>query len=186
MRVSVIGCGNVRCVTGACFADLGYEVILVDIDPTKVRTNNAGQAPIYEPGLDDLVRKNLDKMSATTNPHATIESTEISFVAAGAPSLEDGAIDDVVEVDILAAESEARGEVFSVGGGRRISINDPIAAIEAAVGKTVIIEHAVEQKGDVRDTGADTRKTEELLGWHAETGIAEGLIRYVDWTLKEQ
>lgn len=58
--------------------------------------------------------------------------------------------------------------------------------IEAAVGKTATIEHTVEQKGDVRDTWADTQKAEELLGWHAETGIAEGLIRYVDWTLKEQ
>jgi len=94
-------------------------------------------------------------------------------------------IDDVVEANVLAATSDVRGEVFNIGGGNRISVNDLIAAIEAATGKSAAVEHSTEQKGDVKDTRADTRKAAELLGWHARTGIARGLERYVDWIRKE-
>ena len=90
-------------------------------------------------------------------------------------------IDDVVEANVLAATSDVRGEVFNIGGGNRISVIDLIGAIEEVTGKSAIVEHAGEQKGDVKDTGADTRKAEELLGWRAGTGIARGLERYVDW-----
>jgi nucleoside-diphosphate-sugar epimerase len=94
-------------------------------------------------------------------------------------------IDDVVEANVLAATSDVRGEVFNIGGGNRISVNDLIAAIEAATGRRAVVEHSAEQKGDVKDTRADTRKAAELLGWHAKTGIARGLERYVDW-IREQ
>ena len=94
-------------------------------------------------------------------------------------------IDDVVEANVLAATSDVRGEVFNIGGGNRISVNDLIAAIEAATGKSAAVEHSAEQKGDVKDTRADTRKAAEFLGWHARTGIARGLERYVDWIREE-
>jgi len=93
-------------------------------------------------------------------------------------------IDDIVEANVLAATSDVRGEVFNIGGGNRISVNDLIAAIEAVTGKIVVVEHSGEQKGDVKDTWADTRKAEELLGWHAGTGIARGLEHYIDWIRK--
>ena len=93
MKISVIGCGYVGCVTGVCFADLGHEVVLVDVDPAKVRAITAGQSPIYEPGLEDLIQKNRDRISATTDLGAAVGSTEITFVAVGTPSREDGAID---------------------------------------------------------------------------------------------
>lgn len=90
-------------------------------------------------------------------------------------------IDDIVEANVLAAMSAVVGEVFNIGGGNRISVNDLIGAIEAATGKRAVVEHGAEQKGDVRDTWADTQKAERLLGWRAETGIVAGLERYVDW-----
>ena len=93
MKIPVIGCGYVGCVTGVCFADLGHEVVLVDVDPAKVRAITAGQSPIYEPGLEDLIQKNRDRISATTDLRAAVGSTEITFVAVGTPSREDGAID---------------------------------------------------------------------------------------------
>ena len=93
MKISVIGCGYVGCVTGVCFADLGHEVVLVDVDPARVRAITAGQSPIYEPGLEDLIRKNRDRISATTDLRAAVGSTDITFVAVGTPSREDGAID---------------------------------------------------------------------------------------------
>jgi len=94
-------------------------------------------------------------------------------------------IDDIVEANVLAAESEIQGEVFNIGGGNRISVNDLIGAIEKVTGKSAITEQAREQKGDVRDTWADTQKAEELLGWHARTGIAAGLEHYIDWVRKQ-
>lgn len=93
MKISVIGCGYVGCVTGVCFADMGHEVVLVDVDPAKVRAISAGRSPIYEPGLEDLVKKNRDRISATTDLRAAVGSTDITFVAVGTPSREDGAID---------------------------------------------------------------------------------------------
>ena len=93
MKISIIGCGYVGCVTGVCFADMGHDVVLVDLDPAKVRAIGAGQSPIYEPGLEDLIRKNRDRISATTDLRVAVGSTDITFVAVGTPSREDGAID---------------------------------------------------------------------------------------------
>ena len=93
MKISIIGCGYVGCVTGVCFADLGHDVVLVDVDPAKVRAITAGQSPIYELGLEDLIRKNRDRISATTDLRVAVGSTDITFVAVGTPSQEDGAID---------------------------------------------------------------------------------------------
>ncbi len=90
-------------------------------------------------------------------------------------------IDDIVEANVLAATGDVAGKVFNIGGGNRISVIDLIAAIEAATGKTATVVHTNAQKGDVRDTWADTGKAETLLGWHARVGIATGLARYVAW-----
>ena len=94
-------------------------------------------------------------------------------------------IEDIVEANVLAAMSDVGGEVFNIGGGNRISVSDLIGAIEEVTGKSATVEHTGEQKGDVKDTWADTQKAEELLGWHARIGIAEGLARYVDWIQEE-
>ena len=90
-------------------------------------------------------------------------------------------IDDVVEANNLAAMSNLEGEVFNIGGGNRISVNDLIGAIEEVTGRVATVRHVGEQKGDVKDTWADTRKAERLLGWHARIGIVQGLARYIDW-----
>jgi UDPglucose 6-dehydrogenase len=72
---------------------MGHEVVLVDVDPAKIQAIATGQTPIYEPGLEDLIRKNRDRISATQDLRAAIESTDITFVAVGTPSQDDGAID---------------------------------------------------------------------------------------------
>ncbi len=91
--ISVIGCGYVGCVTGVCFADMGYRVILVDVDPRKVDSINEGRSPIYEPGLEDLIQKNRERIHATMDLRAAIRDTDITFVAVGTPSNADGSID---------------------------------------------------------------------------------------------
>ncbi|MDD4690397.1 MAG: GDP-mannose 4,6-dehydratase, partial [Eubacteriales bacterium] len=90
-------------------------------------------------------------------------------------------IDDIIEANILAANSRVRGEIFNIGGGNRISIDDLITGIEKVIGKSATIKHIEKQKGDVNDTWADTRKAKELLGWNARTRIDEGLELYVNW-----
>jgi len=93
MKISIIGCGYVGCVTGVCFAESGHEVALVDIDPAKVSAIRAGHSPVYEPGLEELIRKNYNRISATTDLQRAVKSTDITFVAVGTPSKDDGAID---------------------------------------------------------------------------------------------
>ena len=93
MKISIVGCGYVGCVTGVCFSDMGYEVILVDVDPIKVESINKGRPPIYEPGLEDLIRKNRERICATMNLKDAVYDTEITFIAVGTPSNGDGSID---------------------------------------------------------------------------------------------
>lgn len=90
--LSIIGCGYVGCVTGTCFADMGHEVTLVDIDPSRVNSINEGRSPIYEPGLGDLIQKNRTRIQATTDFQTAIRETDITFVAVGTPSNADDSI----------------------------------------------------------------------------------------------
>ncbi len=93
MRISVIGTGYVGLVTGACFAKLGHTVICVDIDIEKVTQINRGIAPIYEEGLDDLLKTNKERITATTDYSKAIPQSDITFLCVGTPSLINGAID---------------------------------------------------------------------------------------------
>ena len=95
MKICVIGSGYVGLVTGACLADFGVDVTNVDIDPTKIETLNAGEIPIYEPGLKTLVRKNMDhgRLHFTTELGPAVESSTAVFIAVGTPPGEDGSSD---------------------------------------------------------------------------------------------
>src|SRR5215213_338661 len=95
MRITIIGTGYVGLVTGACFAEVGHRVICVDCDAKKVEMLKAGGIPIYEPGLEDLVRENVakDRLSFTTSTKEGVENSEIIFIAVPTPPLADGAVD---------------------------------------------------------------------------------------------
>ncbi len=92
MHIAVIGTGYVGLVTGTCFAEFGNEVICVDIDKSKIDNLLKGVMPIYEPGLDILVAKNVKekRLSFTTDIKAAIEKSLIVFIAVGTPPKEDG------------------------------------------------------------------------------------------------
>ncbi len=90
-------------------------------------------------------------------------------------------VDDVVEANILAAKSDLVGEILNVGGGSRVSLNNLIRLLEEITCKKSKIKYVETQKGDVRDTLADTTKIKELLGWKPEINIKEGLRRQVEW-----
>src|SRR3712207_6583931 len=88
MRVAMIGAGYVGLVSGACFADFGHDVCCVDKDPAKIQALNAGQIPIFEPGLADLVAKSTRerRLSFTTDIAQAVRRAEAVFIAVGTPS----------------------------------------------------------------------------------------------------
>ena len=88
MRIAMIGAGYVGLVSGACFAEFGVEVAVVDTDPGKVAALNAGRIPIYEPGLDRLVAENVrdGRLSFTTDLAQAMRGAEAVFLAVGTPS----------------------------------------------------------------------------------------------------
>jgi UDPglucose 6-dehydrogenase len=93
--ITVIGTGYVGLVTGACFADLGNQVVCVDIDPAKVESLQAGRLPIYEPGLDELVARNTSarRLSFTTSYEDGLAEAQFIFIAVNTPSGPEGEAD---------------------------------------------------------------------------------------------
>jgi UDPglucose 6-dehydrogenase len=95
MKISIVGTGYVGLVTGTCFADTGVDVTCVDIDENKITKLKNGIIPIYEPGLDRLVKLNVEKerLNFSTNLKESLDQTEIVFIAVGTPPGEDGSAD---------------------------------------------------------------------------------------------
>ncbi|MFC5972293.1 UDP-glucose 6-dehydrogenase AglM [Halomarina salina] len=98
MNVSVVGSGYVGTSVAACLADLGHDVVAIDIDADIVERINAGESPIHEPGLPELIEEHAGGRLRATTDHAALRDTDLTFVAMQTPSREDGSIDlSVVE-----------------------------------------------------------------------------------------
>src|SRR5882757_8358807 len=95
MKIAVVGTGYVGLVVGACLAENGNTVTCVDKDQSKIATLQAGKMPIYEPGLEELVRRNHteERLTFTTDLPAAVKASEIVFIAVGTPQGDDGAAD---------------------------------------------------------------------------------------------
>ncbi|HXU78085.1 MAG TPA: UDP-glucose/GDP-mannose dehydrogenase family protein [Methylomirabilota bacterium] len=95
MKLTIIGTGYVGLVTGACFAEVGHEVICVDNDSAKVKVLQQGGIPIYEPGLDEVVTKNVSagRLSFTNSTAEGVEKSDVVFIAVPTPPLPDGSVD---------------------------------------------------------------------------------------------
>jgi len=95
MKIAVVGSGYVGLVTGTCFAEVGIDVVCVDIDKNKIDNLNKGIIPIYEPGLEEMVHRNMKKgrLQFTTSIAEAIEGCEVLFSAVGTPPDEDGSAD---------------------------------------------------------------------------------------------
>ena len=95
MNITVIGSGYVGLVSGTCFAEMGNRVTCVDIDPVKIKKLNQGIIPIFEPGLETMVLKNVknENLFFTTVLHEALRSSEIAFIAVGTPMGDDGSAD---------------------------------------------------------------------------------------------
>jgi UDP-glucose 4-epimerase len=112
---------------------------------------------------------------------AILGGKEISVFGDGSQTRDFTFIDDVVDANLLAAESDSAGDIFNIGGGSRISVNDLIKSIEGVLEKKAQIRFVEKQKGDVRDTWADVSRAKELLDWEPKVGIEDGVKRFVEW-----
>ena len=110
-QLCVIGVGYVGLVTGACFADLGNRVIALDVDEERIANLQKGILPIYEPGLEELVRRNVraGRLSFTTSYAEALQGTEFAFIAVGTPSAPNGEAD----LQYVTAAARSIGENMS-------------------------------------------------------------------------
>src|SRR4051794_24938814 len=95
MKLTIIGTGYVGLVTGTCFAEVGHQVICVDKDAAKVKLLQSGGMPIYEPGLEDLVKRNVaaGRLSFTSSTAEGVEKSDVIFIAVPTPPQPDGSVD---------------------------------------------------------------------------------------------
>ncbi len=147
MRVAVVGAGYVGLVTGACLADQGHEVTVVDLDPARVDAVNAGRAPIHEPGLPELLARTVGRtLRGTTDLHAAVATSEVVVIAVGTPS-RGGAI------DLSAVETASR----AVGAGLRGVEGYPVVVMRSTVvpGTTEGLVRRELEEGSGRVAGRD-------------------------------
>ncbi len=93
MKVAVFGAGYVGLVTGACFAELGHEVVVRDVVEAKVDALREGRVPIHEPGLDELIARNGERLGFTTEVAEAVEGAGVVYVAVGTPPTYSGDAD---------------------------------------------------------------------------------------------
>jgi UDPglucose 6-dehydrogenase len=117
LRISVIGCGYVGLVTGACFAEIGHQVTCTDNDDSKIVTLRAGKLPIYEPHLDALVARNISegRLHFTSDAGQAVRSSEAVFICVGTPPLDNG------DADLSAIDNVAR-MIATEGGGPKLVV----------------------------------------------------------------
>ena len=103
MELTIFGTGYVGLVTGACLADVGHRVLCMDINSQKVAALTRGEIPIYEPGLGEIVKRNLESgnLLFSDSPQEAVDFSSLLFIAVGTPSMEDG------EPDLSGVEAVA-------------------------------------------------------------------------------
>jgi UDP-glucose 4-epimerase len=116
--------------------------------------------------------------------HAILNEREIQIYGDGQQLRDFTFVSDVIDALVLAAQSDSKGEVFNIGGGHTISVNALIESIESLAGKNAHVRHVEQQKGDARDTLADTAKAKRLLSWSPQTDLQSGLKTYIAWVLR--
>jgi UDPglucose 6-dehydrogenase len=127
-KIGMFGAGYVGLVTGACFADLGHDVVIRDVLPDRIEALQAGAVPIYEPGLDLVLERNRERLTYTLDMAEAVEGAEFLYVAVGTPPTESGDADLAAVwsvVDELPAQIDGRPVIVMkstvpVGTGERV------------------------------------------------------------------
>lgn len=137
MHIAVIGTGYVGLVTGACFAEFGVDVTCVDVDAQKIERLEAGIMPIYEPGLEQLVTKNVQagRLRFTTDVQSAVEQALVIFLAVGTPPLPDGS------PDLSFVEAAARSIADHMNGYKVIATKSTVPIGTGERLRTLIRKH---------------------------------------------
>ena len=137
MHVAVIGTGYVGLVTGTCFAEFGVDVTCVDVDAEKIAQLSEGKIPIYEPGLDDLVAKNVKagRLHFTTSVREAVEQSLVIFLAVGTPPREDGS------ADLSYIEEAAREVAVHMNGYKVVVTKSTVPVGTGERLRRLILEH---------------------------------------------
>lgn len=144
MKLCVIGTGYVGLVDGTCFAETGNDVVCVDTNQTKIDALLAGQIPIYEPGLETLVKKNVEKkrLSFSTDVQAAVRNADICFISVGTPSGEDGSAD----LQYVLAAAKTIGENLN---GYKVIVDKSTVPVGTADKVKKVIAAETQQEFDV-------------------------------------
>ena len=112
MKIAIFGTGYVGLITGACLANVGHEVKCIDIDQSRIKKLNQGIIPIYEPGLEDIVKKNIGRkfLTFSSSFEEGIKHGKICFIAVGTPSQEDGSVNVKYVYDLARKIGESMDE----------------------------------------------------------------------------
>ena len=144
MNIAVVGTGYVGLVLGTCLAETGHDVICVDSDASKIDVLNAGKVPIFEPGLEELLRRNTEeeRLTFSTDLHGAVEKSLIVFIAVGTPSDEVGAAD-------LTSVFDVAQEVGRAMNGYKIIVTKSTVPVGTADKVTEIIAAETREQFDV-------------------------------------
>ncbi len=156
MKVTIFGSGYVGLVTGACLAEVGNQVMCVDVDPAKIETLNNGGVPIYEPGLEEMIARNraAGRMHFTTDAKEGVGFGVFQFIAVGTPPDEDGSAD--LQYVLAVAES-----IATHMDGFRIVVDKSTVPVGTADKVRQRIEDTLAKRG--RDTAFDVVSNPEFL-----------------------
>jgi UDPglucose 6-dehydrogenase len=136
MRIAVVGTGYVGLVTGSCFADLGNQVICVDVDRKKIQGLRKGVVPIFEPGLEEVVHRNMGKrLCFTTDLGKAVQQSDFIFIAVSTPLGKDG------EADITNVKAVARGIAKTINRYKIIINKSTVPIGMGDVVTQIIIKH---------------------------------------------
>ncbi|MCD6478275.1 MAG: UDP-glucose/GDP-mannose dehydrogenase family protein, partial [Candidatus Diapherotrites archaeon] len=127
MRVAVIGTGYVGLVVGTCLADLGNNVICVDVDRAKIGKLRKGECPIYEPGLEEMIKRNLKKkrLAFTTNTAEAVRDSYVIYIAVGTPQAKNGRAD-------LRYVKQAAEQIGKAMNGEKVIVNKSTVPVGTA------------------------------------------------------
>lgn len=143
MKLAIIGTGYVGLVTGACFAEMGNEVICVDADVSKVEALEAGRIPIYEPGLEDYVKRNVKdhRLTFTTDLAKAVQQSLVCFIAVGTPQDKDGSAD-------LSMVLQVAQDIGRHMNGYRVIVEKSTVPVGTAVQVRRVIQEELAARGE--------------------------------------
>lgn len=185
MKIAVVGTGYVGLVTGTCFAEVGIDVTCIDIDQKKIENLKNGILPIYEPGLEELVTRNVEagRLKFSTSLAESIKGCDVAFIAVGTPPGEDGSADLKYVLGVATEIGENISDYIvvvtksTVPVGTAVKVNNAIAA--ALSKRNVSIDYAVASNPEFLKEGAavdDFLKPDRIVVG-VESKLAEEIMR---------